>query len=316
MHYADNIFSSREKMSSKQSVEMHIPKLDGSNFQVWSRKMQAYLRSQGLWNMVRGMQQNPPELGKGSKPDAIALRKKEKIEWSNCDEQVIGIIQLQLIDNLYDKVGLTSYQTWKNLEEAFGTPGLAIIHADFKKAINFTLSGSNFAPEIANLYTLFAQLKANKAELPEFHQVMLLIEVLPAKWDLLVSTYMWENTKVEEYKFIAFCDAVCAEWERQYGKKILQHMDKLSAVKHKGESPQYKDQKQKSEKQKANDQGDDNHNRKHPTNVVTIKVKGKLLTLITSTPTWPAVALCWWSSPHHQILPQVRFICDHLMCQL
>ena len=240
MHHADNIFS-LEKMSSKQSVETHIPKLDGSNFLVWSGKMQAYLRSQGLWNMVRGMEQNPPDLGKGSKPDAIALCKKERIEWSNHDNQVIGIIQLQLIDNLYNKVGLTSYRIWKNLEDAFGTPGPAIIHAELKKAINFRLTGSNPAPEIPNLNTLFAQLKANKAELPEFHQVMLLIEVLPAKWDLLASAYMCKHTKVEDYKFIAFCDAVCAEWERQYGKKIPQHTDKLSAVKQKGKSPQYED---------------------------------------------------------------------------
>ena len=106
--------------------------------------------------MVRGIEQNPPELGEGSKPDAIALHKKERIEWSNRDDQAIGIIQLWLIDNLYDKVGLTSYTTWRNLEESFGTPGLAIIHADFKKAINFRLTGGNPAPEIANLNTLFA----------------------------------------------------------------------------------------------------------------------------------------------------------------
>ena len=86
-----------------------------------------------------------------------------------------------------------------------------LINADFKKAINFRLSGGNPAPEIANLYTPFAQLKANKVELPEFHQVMLLIEVLPAKWDSSASAYMCEDTKVEDYKFIAFCDTVCAE---------------------------------------------------------------------------------------------------------
>ena len=95
--------------------------------------MQVYLRLQGLWNMVRGMEQNQPDLGKGSKPAAIALHKKERIEWSNHDNQAIGIIQLQLIDNLYNKVGLTSYWTWENLEDAFGTPGLVVIHADFQR---------------------------------------------------------------------------------------------------------------------------------------------------------------------------------------
>jgi hypothetical protein len=150
-----------------------------------------------------------------------------------------------------------------------------IIYTNFKKAISFRLTGSNPAPEIASLYTLFAHLKVNKSELSEFYKVMLLIKALLTKWDSLASAYMHENTKVEDYKFIAFCDAVCAEWERQSGKKIPHHVDKLSAVKHKGKSPQYKDQKQKSDKQKANNQGDNNCDRKHLHKCGNHKGKGK-----------------------------------------
>jgi hypothetical protein len=73
-------------------------------------------------------------------------------------------------------------------------------------------------------------LKANKAELSKFHWVMLLIKVLPAKWDLLASAYMRKNTKVEDYKFVAFHDAMCAKWERQSRKKVLHHADKLSVT--------------------------------------------------------------------------------------
>jgi gag-polypeptide of LTR copia-type len=204
-------FPSEKMSSNKQSIETHVPKLDSSNFLVWTGKMQVFLRSQGLWNMARGLKPNPPKLGEGSKPDAIAFCYKEWLDWSNCNNQAIGIIQLQLINNLYDKVGATSFRTWKNLEDAFGTPGPAIIHVNFKKAISFNLTCGNPAPEIATLYTLFACLKANKAELSEFNQVMLLIEALYAKWDLLVSAYMHENTKVEDYKFIDLCNPVCAD---------------------------------------------------------------------------------------------------------
>jgi hypothetical protein len=264
--------------SNKQSVQAHIPKLDGSNYQVWSGKMQVFLRSQGLWNMVRESEPNLLKLAMDSKPKHIAFCRKERTEWSNHDDQAIGPIQLWLIDNLYDKVGATSFRTWKNLEDvedAFGTPGPAIIHANFKKAISFKLTGGNPAPEIATLYTLFACLKANKAELSEFYQVMLLIKVLPVKWDLLASAYMGKNTKVEDYKFINFCNAVCAEWERQSRKKVPHHTDRLSAVKWQGKSPHFKDQKQRFNKQKANNQGDDNHNRKHLHKCRNCKGKGK-----------------------------------------
>jgi hypothetical protein len=188
--------------SNKQSVKTHVPKLDSLNYLVWAGKMQAFLRLQGLWNMVRGSEPNPPELGEGSKPEHITFCKKECTDWSNHDDQAIGLIQLRLFDNLYNKVGATSYRTWKNSEESFGTSGPTMIHTDFKKAISFKLTSANPAPEIASLFTLFAHLKANKAELSD--QVMLLIEALPAKWDLLASAYMHKHQKVEDYKFITF----------------------------------------------------------------------------------------------------------------
>jgi hypothetical protein len=86
---------------------------------------------------------------------------------------------------------------------------------------------------------------------------------------------MCKNTKVEDYKFINFCNTMCAEWERQSRKKVPHHADKLSAVKQKGKSPHFKDQKQKSNKQKVNDQGNDNHNRKHLHKPGNCKGKGK-----------------------------------------
>jgi Domain of unknown function (DUF4219) len=141
-HHADNIFHRKMSSNNKQSVEVHIPKLDSLNYQVWAGKMQAFLRSQGLWNMVRDSESNLPKLGKGAKPEHIAFHKKEWLDWSNHDDQAINIIQLGLIDNLYDKVGPTLWKTWENLENASGTPSPAIIHADFKKAISFRLTGA------------------------------------------------------------------------------------------------------------------------------------------------------------------------------
>jgi hypothetical protein len=121
----------------------------------------------------------------------------------------------------------------QNLEKPGGvfSHSRLIIHTNFKKAISFKLTGGNSALKIATLFTLFAHLKANKAELSEFYQVMLLIKALPAKWNPLASAYMRKNTKIEDYKFIDFCYAMCAEWERQSRKKVPHHADKLSTVK-------------------------------------------------------------------------------------
>jgi hypothetical protein len=52
-------------------------------------------------------------------------------------------------------------------------------------------------------------------------------------------------------------------------------VDKLSIVKHKGKSSHFKDQKQKFDKQKPNNQGDDNCDRKHLYKCRNCKDKGK-----------------------------------------
>jgi Domain of unknown function (DUF4219) len=61
MHHADNIFHRKMSSNNKQSIKTHMPKLDSSNYQVWAGKMTVFLRSQGLWNMVRGFEPNLPE---------------------------------------------------------------------------------------------------------------------------------------------------------------------------------------------------------------------------------------------------------------
>jgi hypothetical protein len=115
---------------------------------------------------------------------------------------------------------------------------------------------------------------------------MLLIEALPAKWDSLASAYMHENTKVKDYKFIDFHNVMCAEWERQSGKKVPHHADKLPSVKQKGKSSHFSKNlinRKLMIKEMTTATGNAS------TNTETIRVRKKLLTLITSTFTWPAV---------------------------
>jgi len=244
-------------MSSK-SVEAHVPVLDGANYQIWAVRMTAFLRSQGLWNIVKAIKGNPPELDPAtSKPEQLIVHAKERLDWSNRDDQALGAISLRLSPNLMNHIGTTAYRTWKNLEDTFGKPGPAMIYADFRQAINFKLSGGNPAPEIARLFTFFARLKANKSEVNEFQQTMILMNALLAKWDHIASAYMLDNSEIGEYKFINLQNAICGEWERQIGSRTQQRADKLSAVKRKGKSPQYKDQKQKANKPKATDHSEE-----------------------------------------------------------
>ena len=252
-------------MSSK-SVEVLVPRLDGANYQAWAMTMTAFLCAQGLWSITGGRDTKPSEIAvaDGATPTAaqiaqIDARRKERLDWDNRDDQALGFIQLRIAHSLYHHVGGTSYRTWKNLEDAFGKPGPAMIHADFKQAVQFKLSGGNPGPEISRLHTLLTRLTANKAGLSEFHQTMLLISALPSKWDYLASQYMMDNKDITDYKFVNFRAILISEWERQHGapKQTQQRADKLSAVKRKGKSPEYKNQKQRTNNRPADDAGDD-----------------------------------------------------------
>ena len=75
--------------------------------------------------------------------EEVSERQRLQREWTEKDEQALGIIQLQLSHNLHSLMGINAYWTWRNLEDHFGTPGAAIIFADFKLLTTFRLSGGN-----------------------------------------------------------------------------------------------------------------------------------------------------------------------------
>ena len=111
--------------------------------------MIAFLHSQCLWGIVSGRENKPTALptsgtaavtatatisAQPAMPaptlEQVSERQREIKEWMEKDEQVQGIIQLHLTHNLHRLMGVTSYQTWRNIEESYGKPGAALIFAD------------------------------------------------------------------------------------------------------------------------------------------------------------------------------------------
>ena len=156
-----------------------VPLFDGSNYCTWATNMTVFLRSQRLWGIVSGREVKPDNLpsptaaitATSTAPTQLAIpapsqdqvdeRKREQREWMEKDEQALGMIQLRLSHTLYSLCGLTSYHTWRNLEDQFGKPGAAMIFADFRALTMFRLTGENPAPEISKMMTLLERLHAN-----------------------------------------------------------------------------------------------------------------------------------------------------------
>ena len=257
-------------MSSQ--IDHLIPLFNSSDHHSWATSMTAYLCSICLWGIFSGKETRPESLSSGragttatttsSAQLAIPPPTEEQAserqaaihEWIEKDEQAQGIIQLQLSHNLHSLIGITAYQTWRNIEDSYGKPGAALIFADLKALTMFRLSGSNPTPEISKMVTLLEHLCANHCWFLEFVQTMLLLTALPQKWDHLASVYIQEN-KVKNFSLVSLREQIIGKWERSNARRASTSANKLSAVKQKGKSPHFDSQKQKTDNNKAEDDG-------------------------------------------------------------
>ena len=275
------IFLYRNFITMSSQLNCMVPLFDGSNYCTWATSMTAFLCSQQLWAIVSGRESRPSDLPSGraavvatsTTPAQLAIpaptqeevseRQRAQREWTDKDDQALGMIQLQLSHSLYYLCAHSSWHTWKNLEDNFGKPGAAMIFTDFKVLMAFRLTGGNPAPEISKIITLLECLCANHCKFNGFIQSMILLNVLPQRWDYITSVYIQE-TEVNDFNLIKIREQIIGEWEHSNAGKTSTSTNKLSVVKRKGKSPQFNSQKQNANDNKAKDQGQtDNKQSKH-----------------------------------------------------
>ena len=147
-----------DKMSSQ--IDCLVSLFNSSDYCSWATSMTAYLHSVHLWGIVSGRETRPSDqpsrraavTATSSSPaqpaipsptqEEVSERQRSQKEWIEKDEQAQGVIQLCLSHNLHSLMGITAYQTWRNLEESYSKIGPALIFANFKALTTFRLSGS------------------------------------------------------------------------------------------------------------------------------------------------------------------------------
>ena len=134
--------------------------------------------------------------------------------------------------------------SWTALNNAFGQPGVATIYADLQAALHVRISGGqNPQVEMQWLLTLFERLRANGMAISDPIQGMMTLCALPAKWDNVAMVYMQGVNALANVTFATVRDAIMAEYERTARPSALA-TQKISAVKRKGKSPQFREQTQ------------------------------------------------------------------------
>jgi hypothetical protein len=106
-------------------------------------------------------------------------------------------------------------------------------------------TGENPEIWIQKIWTILECLWANGCVLSNYLQGMLLLKAIPKKWDTVAQFYC-NGMQMANITFDGVQDTIMAKFEHiARPAQLAHHADKISAVKHKGQSPHFKEQRKK-----------------------------------------------------------------------
>jgi hypothetical protein len=227
-------------MSSKD-IASHIPIFISQDFRSWKEMMSDYLGAQRLLGYALGQRQRPVAANVAQPTQAELTA---QADWDEIDLQVKPMISMWLSSNLRTLIGTMSVATWTNLEQCYGVPHFTGIYKDYELAHSIRLTtGENPEIRIQKIWTILERLRANRCVLSNYLQGMLLLKAIPKEWDTVAQLYC-NGMQMTNVTFDGVRDAIIAEFERTaHPAQLAHHADKISAVKRKGQSPHFKEQR-------------------------------------------------------------------------
>jgi hypothetical protein len=167
-------------------------------------------------------------------------------DWDEIDLQVKSMIAMHISTNLRTLLGTTSVATWMNLDQRYGIPHFTGIYKDYEFAHSIRLTmGENPVVWIQKIWTILERLWANGCVTSDYQQGMLPLKAIPKGWDMIAQIYC-NGMQMANITFDGVWDTIMAEWTCTACPTQLQaahNADKISAVKHKGQSPHFKEQR-------------------------------------------------------------------------
>jgi gag-polypeptide of LTR copia-type len=227
-------------MSSKD-IASHVPMFIGQDFRFWKESMTDYLGAQRLLGYALG-QRLRPVTANVAQPTQAELA--AQAEWDKIDLQVHSMISMRLSTNLRTLIGTMSMATWTALEQRYGVPHFTGIYKDYELAHSIKLTtGENPEIWIQKIWTILERLQVNGCVLNNYLQGMLLLKAMPKEWDTVAQIYC-NGMQMANVTFDGVWEAIMAEFEQTARPSQLAHQaDKISAVKRKGASPRFKEQR-------------------------------------------------------------------------
>ena len=157
--------------------------------------MRAWLRSQGLWQIISGTEVKPTTPAITTSTAATTISDAEAA-WNNRDDQAFGSLVLWISPAIRQRVALqtSSAAVWTLIATKYGVQSPSLLFMDFQQAISMQLSAANPAPKIAEMSEHFGCLTTGNVAIPAMVQAMILLAALPLEYDQLSATILNTTT--------------------------------------------------------------------------------------------------------------------------
>src|SRR6266404_3319653 len=267
-------FTELSTMSSQLTTLVQT--FDGSNYQLWSKTMKAWLQSQGLWGFVDRTIVCPVDPAAGAAAAEIAAAQAAIAAWVRSNDMAMGNLVLRLNPSIQESLGAftAAEAVWDDLCDRYGAATIPQVYKDFKEAINIRINpNAHPSLQLDRMAAAFQRLShvaigtaPNVTHLlfPSQMQAMVALAALPFKWEHLIHIII-NNYEMEALTFDVVKDAIINQWDTETncgGHKGSHNAQKLSAVKHKRGDPRF-NQQQGSSQQRTDDSGSQRYNNQH-----------------------------------------------------
>src|SRR6266404_9990119 len=131
-----------ELSTMSSQLTMLVQTFDGSNYQLWSKVMKAWLQSQGLWGIVNRTIVHPADPAAGAATAEIAAAEAAIAAWVRSNDMAMGNLVLRLNPSIQESLrAFTAAEAvWDDLWDCYGAATIPQVYKDFKEAINIRIN--------------------------------------------------------------------------------------------------------------------------------------------------------------------------------
>jgi Domain of unknown function (DUF4219) len=220
-----------------------VPILDSTNYRNWKCSMEAYLKSQDLWNVTTGIETSPAtpqvQLEDGTFeavspiPDYIIAA---RVKFTTNVQKAAGNIMLCTIPRIQEVIqSMSITDMWIHLETEYSTIGILQVYQEFWKAVTFCIdSWQHPKPQFNAFQGLIDKLGENKIKLDDKLITLILLNSIPCHWEASVLPMVLGIHDVGLLCLLEVKGIITAHYEAEQGHHDKGHIaQKLSAVKRK-----------------------------------------------------------------------------------